>query len=118
MSFDEAIGKKYICDYRITLPSIYYKNERLDEELSIYGVPITIQNKCRFLLTSLLDTGARKYINYSHKKDKIPAFIEALGKMHEHNKYEYDVREITGEIESESEGKEILGDSYYLVVVF
>ena len=64
MSFNEAIEKKFITDYKIWLPSIHEDNSQLNKELSVYEIDEAIKGKCNFFFSCLLNDGSKKCIIY------------------------------------------------------
>jgi superfamily II DNA or RNA helicase len=83
MSFNEAIDKKYITDYRIWLPSIHEETEELDKELSIYQIDNVIKSKCKYLYSCLLNNGSKKCIIYCINTKEIDYMIKAMNDMNE-----------------------------------
>jgi superfamily II DNA or RNA helicase len=112
ISFREAIEKKYICDYKIWLPSIsslidVQLDNELGNELSINDIDPKVKDKCNFLLLSLSSTGSMKCIIYCADTKEIAEFIEALNTLNKYHQFEYDVSQITCS-NSEISRKEIL----------
>jgi hypothetical protein len=83
MSFNEAIDKKYITDYRIWLPSIHEETEELDKELSIYQINNVIKSKCKYLYSCLLNNGSKKCIIYCIDTKEIDYMIKAMQELNE-----------------------------------
>ena len=83
MSFNEAIEKKFITDYKIWLPSIHEDNSQLNEELSVYEIDEVIKGKCNFFFSCLLNNGSKKCIIYCQDTNEINLMIEAMNKLNE-----------------------------------
>ena len=81
MSFNEAIEKKYITDYRIWLPCISENIDDLDKELSIYDIDINIKNKCKYLYSCLLNNGSKKCIIYCINTSEIDIMMKAMNEL-------------------------------------
>jgi len=83
MSFNEAIEKKFITDYKIWLPSIHEDNSQLNKELSIYEIDEVIKGKCNFFFSCLLNNGSKKCIIYCQDTNEINLMIEVMNKLNE-----------------------------------
>jgi len=83
MSFNEAIEKKFITDYKIWLPSIHEDNSQLNEELSVYKIDEVIKGKCNFFFSCLLNNGSKKCIIYCQDTNEINLMIEVMNKLNE-----------------------------------
>ena len=97
MDFSKAIENKYICDYKIWLPSIHENNIDLDEELTIYEINDVIKSKCNFLYSCLLNNGSRKIIIYCVDTDEIKQMIQTFNMLNDFYYLEYDIQQITSQ---------------------
>ena len=95
MDFSKAIENKYICDYKIWLPSIHEDNSDLNEELTIYEIDDVIKSKCNFLYSCLLNNGSKKIIIYCVDTEEIKEMIKAFDMLNEFYCLEYDIQKIT-----------------------
>lgn len=95
MTFTHAIENKYICDYKIWLPSIHEDNSKLLKELSIYEIDDTIKAKLIFLLSCILNNGSRKCIIYCVDTQELKDLIEGLDKVNDFYCLDFDVYSIT-----------------------
>jgi superfamily II DNA or RNA helicase len=107
MEFSKAIENKYICDYKIWLPSIHEDNSDLNEELTIYEIDDVIKSKCNFLYSCLLNNGSKKIIIYCVDTEEIKEMIKAFDMLNEFYCLEYDIQKITSK-NSEKKRTEIL----------
>jgi len=107
MSFTEAIDKKYITDYKIWLPLIHEDNSELDKELSIYEIDKTIQAKCKFLFSCLVNNGSRKCIVYCQNTSEIESMRESMKKLNDFYCLDIKMSQITS-IDSAEERKKRL----------
>ena len=83
MSFNEAVVKKYITDYRIWLPSISEPNLELLKNLNIYEIHNLIKSKCIFFISCLSKNGPQKCIIYCIDDNKIDLMMEAMNKSND-----------------------------------
>jgi len=95
MSFDEAIKYNYITDYNIWLPSLSENLVELNNELSIYKIDDTIESKCVFLYSCLLNNGCRKCIIFCIDTNEIKLMREAMEKLDEFYLLDIEMNEIT-----------------------
>jgi superfamily II DNA or RNA helicase len=95
MTFNEAIEKKYITDYRIWLPSIHENNEELKKELSIYQIESEIKAKCMYLFSCLLNNGSRKCIIYCLNTQEIEDMMIAILLMNDFYSMQIEMNKIT-----------------------
>ena len=107
MDFSKAIENKYICDYKIWLPSIHEDNGDLNEELTIYEINDIIKSKCNFLYSCLLNNGSKKIIIYCVDTTEIKQMKEAINILNDFYCLEYDIQKITSE-DSERKRTKIL----------
>lgn len=88
MDFKTAIEKKYICDYRIFLPSVSenYKDieKEIQKEINIKNIDNEIKAKCIFLFKCLLHQGAQKCIVYCKNINEIKLFKKTIKKLDEY----------------------------------
>lgn len=101
MTFNEAIKKKYITDYRIWLPSVHEDNKKIEKELSIYEIDNVIQAKCVYLYSCLIGNGSRKCIIYCLDTKEIDLMMDAIKKLKEFYCVDIDVSKITGDNKKE-----------------
>jgi superfamily II DNA or RNA helicase len=95
MNFTDAIKNKYICDYKIWLPSISEDNIKLNEELSIYKINETIKAKCNFLISCILNNGSKKCIIYCVNSEELNDMINAFKELNKFYYIDYDIYQIT-----------------------
>lgn len=95
MSFTDAINNKYICDYKIWLPSIHEDNSELNNELSIYGIDDTIKSKCNYLFSCLLNNGSRKCIIYCINNKELNLMIDSINELNDFYCLKFDIYQIT-----------------------
>ena len=95
MDFSKAIENKYICDYKIWLPSIQEDNSELNEELTIYEINDVIKSKCNFLYSCLLNNGSKKIIIYCVDTDEIKKMKEAFDMLNDFYCLNYYIQQIT-----------------------
>ena len=107
MSFNEAIEKKFITDYKIWLPSIHEDNSQLDKELSIYEIDYVIKAKCIFFFSCLLNNGSKKCIIYCKDTNEIDDMMKAMDKLNEFYCLDINTSKITA-INTEKERSELL----------
>lgn len=109
MSFNEAIEKKFITDYKIWLPSIHEDNSQLEKELSIYEIDGVMKGKCNFFFSCLLNNGSKKCIIYCQDTKEIKLMIEAMNKLNEFYCLDIGMNQITSD-NTEKQRKKILDD--------
>jgi superfamily II DNA or RNA helicase len=109
MSFNEAIEKKFITDYKIWLPSIHEDNSQLEKELSIYEIDGVMKGKCNFFFSCLLNNGSKKCIIYCQDTNEIKLMIEAMSKLNEFYCLDIGMNQITAD-NTEKQRKKILDD--------
>lgn len=97
MTLNEAIEKKYICDYKVWLPSIHEDNEKLNSELNIYNMDNTIKSKCVFLFSCMLNHGARKCIVYCTDTKEIDVMMKAVGELNKYYLLDIEMNEISND---------------------
>jgi len=101
MDFKEAIEKKYICDYKIYLPSISENKKNLiklvNKEIGINDIDDSIKAKCMFLMKCKLYHGRKKCIVYCKDINETDLFKKALKKLDEFYAIELNVNTITSE---------------------
>jgi len=101
MDFKEAIEKKYICDYKIYLPSISENKKNLiklvNKEIGINDIDDSIKAKCMFLMKCMLYHGRKKCIVYCKDINETDLFKKALKKLDEFYAIELNVNTITSE---------------------
>ena len=95
MNFTDAIENKYICDYKIWLPSISEDNTKLNEELSIYKINESIKAKCNFLISCILNNGSKKCIIYCVNSEELNDMINAFKELNKFYYIDYDIYQIT-----------------------
>jgi superfamily II DNA or RNA helicase len=105
MPFSEAIQKKYICDYRIWLPSIHEDNSELNTELSIYNIDDTIKAKCKYFYSCLLNQGSKKCIIYCINTDELNNMILTMNKLNDFYCLEFETLKITSKTSYKSRDK-------------
>lgn len=78
MTFNEAITKKYITDYKIYIPSVGEKYDDLttdiETEININLVKDEILAKCMFLMKGFCNNGNKKCIMYCRSVEEIAHF--------------------------------------------
>lgn len=78
MTFNEAIEKKYVTDYKIYIPSIGENYDGLtsniENEISVNLVKNEILAKCMFLMKGFCSNGNKKCIMYCRNTDEILQF--------------------------------------------
>ena len=101
MTFTEAIEKKYICDYRIWLPSIHEDNSDLNNELineiGIDDIDNELKAKCMFLFKNLLDHGSKKCILYCQDTNNLNVIKDCIVKLNDFYAIDLNIQEITSE---------------------
>ena len=112
MSFNEAIEKKYITDYRIWLPSISETNSKLLDELSIYHIDNVIKSKCIFFISCLSKNGSRKCIIYCIDNNEIDLMIKAMHQLNDYYCFDYEMNKINANCNAKSRDL-ILNDFQY-----
>jgi|LakMenE01Jun11ns_1017448.scaffolds.fasta_scaffold9959347_22 superfamily II DNA or RNA helicase len=78
MSMTEAIDRKYICDYKLWLPTVHENSEELDKELSIYDIDNVMKSRCKFLYSCLSNNGSRKCIVYCRDTEDMKAMMKSM----------------------------------------
>jgi superfamily II DNA or RNA helicase len=111
MSFNEAIDKKYITDYRIWLPSISEDNTELnadiDTELSITDIDEVLKAKCIFLYSCLLNNGSKKCIVYCVDTKELIKMMELFELLNEFYCIEYESNRITSKTSTKNRTKRL-----------
>ena len=97
MTFTEAIEKKYICDYRIWLPSIHEDNSDLINEIGIDDIDDELKAKCMFLFKNLLYHGSKKCILYCQDTNNLNDIKDSIVKLNEFYAIDLNIQEITSE---------------------
>lgn len=97
MSFTEAIEKKFICDYRIYLPSIHEDNSLLIYEIGINDIDNELKAKCMFLYKCILFHGSRKCIIYCQDLENLNNIKDCLIKLNDFYLIDLNIQEITSE---------------------
>ena len=101
MTFTEAIQKKYICDYKIWLPSIQEDNSDLNNELineiGIDDIDNELKAKCMFLFKNLLDHGSKKCILYCQDTNNLNDIKDCIVKLNDFYSIDLNIQEITSE---------------------
>ena len=100
MTFTEAIEKKYICDYRIWLPSIHEDNSDLNElinEIGIDDIDNELKAKCMFLFKNLLYHGSKKCILYCQDTNNLNDIKDCIVKLNDFYAIDLNIQEITSE---------------------
>jgi len=95
MTFDEAIKKNYITDYKIWLPSIHEDNKKLDNELSIFEIDTVIKAKCKYFYQCLLNNGSQKCIIYCIDTEEITNMINGMNILNKFYALDYKISQIT-----------------------
>lgn len=95
MTFNEAITKKYITDYKLWLPSIHENNIELQKELSIYDIDNEIKNRCIFLYSCILNNGSRKIIIYCKDTNDMNNLIDSFIKLNEFYNIDFEINSIS-----------------------
>jgi superfamily II DNA or RNA helicase len=83
MTMSEAIQNKYICDYKLWLPSIHENNQELDKELSIYEIDNELKNRCKFLYSCICNNGSRKCIVYCKDTNDMLSMMNCMQTLNE-----------------------------------
>jgi superfamily II DNA or RNA helicase len=113
MTFTEAIQKKYICDYRIWLPSIHEDNSDLNNELineiGINDIDNELKAKCMFLFKNLLYHGSKKCILYCQDTNNLNDIKDCIIKLNDFYAIDLNIQEITSETSYKNREK-ILND--------
>ena len=102
MSFNEAIEKKYITDYRIWLPSISENLDDLLQELTIYEIDNVIKSKCMYFFSCLLKNGSRKCIIYGIDNSEINSMMMAMDCLNDHYCMDFEMDKINAFNNAES----------------
>ena len=101
MTFTEAIQKKYICDYKIWLPSIHEDNSDLNNvlinEIRIDDIDNELKAKCMFLFKNLLDHGSKKCILYCQDTNNLNDIKDCIVKLNDFYSIDLNIQEITSE---------------------
>ena len=97
MTFTEAIEKKYICDYKIWLPSIHEDNSDLINEIGIDDIDNELKAKCMFLFKNLLFHGSKKCILYCQDTNNLNDIKDCIVKLNEFYAIDLNIQEITSE---------------------
>ena len=97
MTFTEAIEKKYICDYRIWLPSIHEDNSDLINEIGIDDIDDELKAKCMFLFKNLLYHGSKKCILYCQDTNNLNDIKDCIVKLNDFYAIDLNIQEITSE---------------------
>jgi superfamily II DNA or RNA helicase len=97
ITFTEAIQKKYICDYRIWLPSIHEDNSDLNNEIGINDIDNELKAKCMFLFKNLLYHGSKKCILYCQDTNNLNDIKDCIVKLNEFYAIDLNIQEITSE---------------------
>ena len=97
MTFTEAIEKKYICDYRIWLPSIHEDNSDLINEIKIDDIDNELKAKCMFLFKNLLFHGSKKCILYCQDTNNLNDIKDCIIKLNDFYAIDLNIQEITSE---------------------
>lgn len=95
MTMAEAIQNKYICDYRIWLPSIHENNDELNNELSIYDIDDHLKNRCKYLYSCIANNGSRKCIVYCADTEDMNYMIKCMKTLNEFYCMEIEISSIT-----------------------
>ncbi len=109
ISFNEAIEKKYITDYKVWLPSISEDNTKLNNELNIYDIDKILKSKCTFLFISLVKNGSKKCIIYCKNINEINEMISSMKKLNKFFYLDYESSQITCN-NTKKQRKEILNN--------
>jgi superfamily II DNA or RNA helicase len=97
MTFTEAIEKKYICDYKIWLPSIHEDNSDLNNEIGIDDIDNELKAKCMFLFKNLLFHGSKKCILYCQNTNNLNDIKDCIVKLNDFYAIDLNIQEITSE---------------------
>ena len=97
MTFTEAIEKKYICDYKIWLPSIHEDNSDLINEIGIDDIDNELKAKCMFLFKNLLFHGSKKCILYCQDTNNLNDIKDCIVKLNDFYAIDLNIQEITSE---------------------
>jgi hypothetical protein len=109
MTFTEAIEKKYICDYRIWLPSIQEDNSDLNNKIGINDIDNELKAKCMFLFKNLLFHGSKKCILYCQDTNNLNNIKDCIIKLNDFYAIDLNIQEITSETSYKNREK-ILND--------
>ena len=109
MTFTEAIEKKYICDYRIWLPSVHEDNSDLINEIGIDDIDEELKAKCMFLFKCLLNNGSKKCILYCQDTNNLNDIKDCITKLNEFYAIDLNIQEITSDTSYKNRQK-ILND--------
>jgi superfamily II DNA or RNA helicase len=97
MPFNEAIKNKYICDYKIWLPSIHEDNTELISDIGMQDINDELRAKCMFLFKCLLYNSSRKCIIYCQDTKDLNNIKDTIVKMNEYYLLDLNIQEITSE---------------------
>ena len=97
MTFTEAIEKKYICDYKIWLPSIHEDNSDLINEIGIDDIDNELKAKCMFLFKNLLFHGSKKCILYCQDTNNLNDIKDCIVQLNDFYAIDLNIQEITSE---------------------
>jgi superfamily II DNA or RNA helicase len=97
ITFTEAIQKKYICDYKIWLPSIHEDNSDLINEIGIEDIDNELKTKCMFLFKNLLYHGSKKCILYCQDTNNLNDIKDCIVKLNDFYAIDLNIQEITSE---------------------
>ena len=97
MQFNEAIRNKYICDYKIWLPSIHEDNTELISDIGMQDINDKLRAKCMFLFKCLLYNSSRKCIIYCQDTKDLNNIKDTIVKLNEYYLLDLNIQEITSE---------------------
>ena len=97
IKFNEAIENKYICDYKIWLPSIHEDNTELINEININDIDNELKTKCMFLFKCLLYNGSKKCIIYCQDINNLNNIRDTIIKLNYYYVVDLNIQEITSD---------------------
>lgn len=101
MDFKTAIENKYICDYKIYLPTRFGKTyaqltKSIGKNICSGKIPCDIISKqCCFLFEAIKSLGTLKCIIYFKRCKDIDSFVSAFKRLNEYYAYDYTMASIT-----------------------
>lgn len=101
MDFKTSIENKYICDYKIYLPTTFGNKylalkRAISKEINKKVIPDDLLAKqCFFLFEAVKNLGTLKCIIYFKSCDEITQFIDAFDNLNRYYGYDYQIDQIT-----------------------
>ena len=99
LSFNEALNKNIVCDYKLLLPSLSENHDyivgEIRNDISVKLVDKYIEIKSNFIFNGLLQYGLRKTIVYLKDINEINSFIECLNNQSMYHGEEIIIENIT-----------------------